>query len=626
MGTTRAAADTKPRRARWFHGGVSVILAALCVLLYGWTVDFPMEFDDYVYLENNPLMQDARSFRYMSEFRDFVNRPGQKGLDPDLAANFILRPVAYATFHLNYKWDGFRPRWFRVINIGIHAANALLIYAMLTVLLRRSTKRPALSVHSIRFIAATAGALFAVHPLATESVTYIVQRFTSLGTFFYLLTLLLHFVSNSIERPGLRWLLRGTAAAVLAMGMLTKECTFTAPVMAVLLDRLVTGTSFKKALLNASLLLLCLPIIPCQVMLVSWAQNDGVLSLRGAIHLAASKDIPLEHWHFIVTELTVVLSYLRLLFWPTNLNLDPDWPVHRSLLEWPVLPAVMVIAAILAGTWILHRRNREKPASACVFAFAAWFFVTVIVSSGLAPLPDLMAEHRSYLPSIGIFVAVACLLDRFRIRCDRLALPQGLTAILAVELVLTLSWATWERNQVWRTETALWEDNAAKSPGKWRVWGNLGVAYSKTGRHEDSLRCYRKAEEIDPRIRMTRINIITALNNLQRYQDALDECNGLFQIDPQSIEIVAVQHGLGLALLGVGKVGDGIATLEQTVARSPNHRNSHLALGMAYSHIGRPRRALKHLNHVVALGSANPEPVVASLIQEAKYLTGGMGN
>src|SRR5207245_7215697 len=107
---------------------------------------------------------------------------------------------------------------------------------------------------------------------------------------------------------------------------------------------------------------------------------------------------------------------------------------------------------------------------------------------------------------------------------------QGLATILAVELVLALSWATWERNKVWRTETSLWEDTAAKSPGKWRVWANLGVAYSKLGRHQASLRCYRKAEEIDPRIRMTRINVITALNNLQGYQAARDECHSLLEI------------------------------------------------------------------------------------------------
>ncbi|HEY1050428.1 MAG TPA: hypothetical protein VGE39_11755, partial [Prosthecobacter sp.] len=254
-----------PRR-RWPHAVVAALLMALCAGLYGWTADFPMVFDDHMYMKDNMFFRDSASFSYPAHFTEFVSRPAKLGIDPDLAVNFVLRPVAYASLHLNYLMDGFRPRWFRVVNIIIHAATALLIYALLRLLLKRSPHAGALSKGSAFFIPLTAAALFAAHPLATESVTYIIQRFTSLSALFYLLTLWLYFLSLQGSSRAGRVVLRVVAVAVLLAGMLTKECTFTAPLVAVMLDILVLGTRWRTAARRAWPLLLCLPLIPALVL------------------------------------------------------------------------------------------------------------------------------------------------------------------------------------------------------------------------------------------------------------------------------------------------------------------------------------------------------------------------
>ncbi len=202
----------------WLHGAVALTLAGVCALLYAWTADFPMEFDDVVYLQNNPLVRDAASFGYLSDVREFVARPFKTGLEPDLATNFILRPAAYLTFHLNYLFDGYNPRWYRAVNIAVHAGNAILIYALLTMLLGGGRRKHELSRASVAFIAATAALLFAAHPLATESVTYVVQRFTSLGAFFYLLTLWIYFVAGTVNQRAARWLLTGVGSVLIPQG------------------------------------------------------------------------------------------------------------------------------------------------------------------------------------------------------------------------------------------------------------------------------------------------------------------------------------------------------------------------------------------------------------------------
>ena len=160
-----------PISRKGMHFIAALVLAGACSLLYGWTLNFPMVFDDHLYLKNNPLVKDSASFTYAADFQNFATWPARHGMEPDLATNFILRPVAYATFFANYALDGFDPAGWRVINILVHVANAWLIYALLTLLLSQAAGR-ALPQRSVGFIAFTASALFAVHPMAIESVTF----------------------------------------------------------------------------------------------------------------------------------------------------------------------------------------------------------------------------------------------------------------------------------------------------------------------------------------------------------------------------------------------------------------------------------------------------------------------
>lgn len=619
IAATAQTGETKPRSA-WRRlltpGLTAALILGLCAALYAWTADFPMVFDDGVYLQNNPLVTDASSFGYLADFREFANKPGKMGLELDLATNFILRPVAYATFHLNYLLDGFNPRWYRVFNIVVHAFTSVLVYCVFSLLLRRSTRGRELSRQSVFFISATTALLFAVHPLATESVTYIAQRFTSLGAFFYLLTLLLHFTANAVQTRARRWLLRGGALIAVILGMLTKESCFTAPVMAVLLDWLIAGTSLKKAAHRALALLFCLPIIPVQVMLVSWAQNDGVFDLNHSINLTNLKDLPWDHSHFIITQFTVVLSYLRRLFWPSDMNLDPEWPLYKSLTEGPVLVALTVFASMLAGSWWLFRRCRQDVRFAGVFAFMLWFFGTVVISSGLVPLPDLMAEHRVYLPSLGIFAAVALVLDR--LRTSRWLAGTGRFAVPALALagITMLSITTVQRNHVWSTRVSLWEDTVAKSPGKFRAWNNLGAAYQAVGKIDAAMQSFKRSKEIEPRYEVPYLNSAICLNATSRYQEALDELNSLFKVSEKTTRNLDVQYQYGLALLGLGQVDRAMTLLQRIAEVAPTHRPSRVMVGFVYHRNNMPRRALKYWRQATEL--APPSPELAQLIQQAK--------
>lgn len=581
-----------------------------------------MVFDDHTYLKDNPFFRNGSTFDYLKNFNEFANRPAKIGSDPDYAVNAVMRPVAYASFRLNYLLDEFRPHWYRLVNVAVHALNSVLVYGLVSVLLGHSLRVQKLQRSSVLFISVAAALLFAAHPLATESVTYIIQRFTSLVALFSLLSLWLYFASFYIqERWGGRFL-RGGAVVAALMAMQTKEDAVMVPLLAVLLDRLVLGTCVKAALLRALPLLLLLPVVPGLVLLTSSAQHGGH-DLHRAINIVNSRDEPLNHWHYVVTELTVMTHYLRQMFWPKGMNLDPEWPLYRSFWEWPVLRAAAVLAGMAAAAWKLCQRYRDDARFALGFACVIWFLLTIFVSSGLVPLPDLVAEHRSYLPSIGIMILVACLLDWLRCSGLRKNELRVWVPVFTLLCVGALSWKTCIRNNVWRTRETLWEDTVAKSPGKYRTWGNLGAAYSDAGQNEKAVHCFREALKVEPRFQNGLLNLSNSLLRLNRPKEALDTTMQLINMDKSATTKHPVAFTLGLSLAGVGRYDEAVSVFRDILHAIPNDPQAHKALGLVYYQTGLPHRALDHYE---AAAQVQPnDPQLERLIEAAKVALANKG-
>ncbi|WP_395751102.1 tetratricopeptide repeat protein [Prosthecobacter sp.] len=596
--------QTPSSPSAWVHAAVVTLLLGLCASLYVWTADFPMAFDDHTYLKDNPFFRNGSNFDYLKDFNEFATRPSKIGSDPDYAVNAIMRPVAYASFRLNYLLDAFKPRWFRVGNVFIHAFNAILLYVLLNLLLRHSKLAGGLRRGSVLFISASSALLFVAHPLATESVTYIIQRFTSLVVLFSLLSLVLFFASCFTSSKW-RWLLKAGAVIAVVMAMQTKEDAVMVPLLALLLDCLVIGTRLRAALLRALPLLLCLPLIPMLVFFTASAQAGG-FDFNAALNIVNSRDAPMNHWHYIVTEWTVIAHYLRQMFWPKGMNLDPDWPKYESLWQGPVLLALAALGGLVASTWILWRRFRGDVRLVLGFACVLWFLLTISVSSALVPLPDLVAEHRSYLPSIGIFILVACLLDWLRGSEIRLGAQRIWVPVLVFLSVGALSWKTCIRNNVWRTRESLWEDTVAKSPGKYRTWGNLGAAYSDAGKNEEAVHCFREALKVEPRFQNGLLNLSNSLLKLNRPKEALDTTMQLINLDKNATSRLPVAFTLGLSFAGVGRYDESINVFKNILNALPDDPQTHKALGLVYYQTGVPHRALDHFQHAARVQPEDP--------------------
>ena len=225
--------------------------------------------------------------------------------------------------------------------------------------------------------------LWVVHPLNTESVTYVVQRAESLASLFYLLVLYSVIRGMHSERAAL-WHILAVTACILGMG--TKEIVFTAPLVVLLYDRTLVAGSFRQAFEQRGRLYACLAC--------SWAVPIAMAWSSQLVNQPPGEPVPFGVWSYASSQPAVILHYLYLSLSPHPLCLSYEWPAAKTASE--IVPPMLGVGLILAATvWGLARR------SAAAYLMA-WFFLILAPSSSVIPLSQLAFEHRTYLALAGV--------------------------------------------------------------------------------------------------------------------------------------------------------------------------------------------------------------------------------
>lgn len=452
-----SALSVKIQRA--FHIPAFQILLVILSggLVYSNTFDVPFVLDDYHVIVDNKKLADFSTF-----------------LASDLFPN--PRWIALATFALNRTLANLNLAGFHAVNLLIHLAAGIVVYFLTKTIISSFG-----DVSVRRFAAAPviASLGFVLHPLHTQSVTYIVQRMTSLASLLYLLAVLLYAkafhvgASTNASDRSRRYILYGIAIVSCLLAMGTKEISFTLPIVLALYDFCFLAGTVRERIQRLVPFFVCALVL--SLYLVGMEKGFNVLSHGGGDDVS----YPPPHLTYIITEISVLCTYLRLLILPVGQNLDYDYPFFSTILHPQVAAALVLITALLGGGIFLLKKsfssNCKSPELIRVGGFAiAWFFITISVESALVPLIDTIFEHRVYLPSVLFFIffgMIACVLNQ--------SFGSGKQIVfLAVFLLLGLAgYATYQRNHVWRDTATLWTDVVRKSPNKVRGWASLGIHY-----------------------------------------------------------------------------------------------------------------------------------------------------
>jgi hypothetical protein len=412
---------------------------------------------------------------------------------PWLFITMSTRPLTDYSYAIDYAISAYQPWTYHLTSILLHAVNALLLYGIAWA----AFATPALAARygSARaWLAWSAAALFAAHPLESESVAYVSSRSEVLVAAFMLLALGSYIVAAQAAKRSRR---RRIAGAVLfcstAAGLGSKEIAAVIPILLLLYDFLfLAGASWARTAPRRRLMAIAL--LPLLV-------GGAALLIRAYVSPApmgaygATAGVGFERFtrgEYLMSQFGVILHYLRLVVVPTGQTFDYDWPLART----PFAVGVVVPFLILAGlVYLAVRWVHREP----LFTFAiGWTLVILAPTSSVLPIADLAVERRMYLPVAGLaMLAAGWLYDAARwLAGSARRRAVWIAGAAAAALIAAAGALTVQRARLWGDPIALHEDGAAKAPGNPRVRLNLGVTYLNLGRQEDAYRTLYEAKQL----------------------------------------------------------------------------------------------------------------------------------
>ncbi len=404
-------------------------------------------------------------------------------------------PLLAASMLVNYRLGGVNVWGYHLFNLCVHLLAALTLYGIV----RRTLLRPRLQPRYGAVAAPLAlviSLLWGLHPLQTQSVTYIIQRAESLTGLCYLLTV--YAAIRHLEQPRQRnWWIASVISCTL--GMLCKPIMVTAPLIVWLYDQTLSILRPRLYLALGSTW-----AIPLTLWFISNQTEVGrLLNLPGW-----------TRWQYGSAQPGVILYYLRLAVWPSPLVFDYAWrPPHQP--EAVFLPMVVITGLIVATLWCVRR---YPPLG----FLGGWFFLILAPTSSIIPIADLIHERRMYLPLAAV-VALATIAGYRALVVlfpTQERLRRRLAAGLVTLVVLSSIVATHRRNADFRSEVAIWSDTVAKRPDNSLAHSNLGLALARQGDFEGAIPHYRRAIELNPMLEQAYLNLVIALENLGRSTEA----------------------------------------------------------------------------------------------------------
>lgn len=556
------------------HYFALLIITIVGIIIYSNSLDCSFHFDDYDHIIKNDAIQDINDIDSWWNYSKY-------------------RPLSMFSFVVNYHFHKLNVYYYHLVNIGIHIFNGFLVYFFVYLLLSVPVTKSYKISNSKEKIAIIISLFFLVHPLATQSVTYIIQRQAAMAAMFYLLSLCIYiYFRISKKRVFIKLIGYFIAAISFLIAILSKENAFTLPIILVLIELfLFRKNCCRKILKNYKTYLLLIVII----VLGAFAFYYFGTTILNPIEPGESHGSPvlITPWNYLLTQFSVIVKYIQLLIIPVNQNLDYDYQIAQSFFELRTFLSFILLSAIIVFASFMYKRNRLV--SFGIF----WFFITLSIESSFIPLADVIFEHRTYLPSIGFFTALVVGLYYLLYNKNR-----KLFFIVMITPLVIYSYLTYQRNFIYKTSIILWNDVVQKSPNKARAYANRGLAYDRAKQLDMAFLDYSKAIELDSTFSIAYLNrgFIYAHNkqydkaiedfaatidinanfkvaiwnrgvvysNTNRWSLAILDYNRVLEIDPTFVD---AYYNRGVAFANLGKWNMALSDFYRTVELKPDYPN-----------------------------------------------------
>ena len=598
----------------------SGLLFFFILIVYSNTLQASWHLDDYSNIIQNCHLH-ITDLNPDSICRTFFSHPG--------SINKLYRPFPCLTFAINWYFGKDNVIGYHIVNITIHFLTAFILF--LTILnLFKSPNLKDKYQGSEYFIALLTATLWAINPIQTQAVTYIVQRMASMAAMFYVLGIYFYVKGRTNNSRLISVFSYMGCFLSFAFALGSKENTATLPLALLLVEvvffRNLHVPETRRKILWVSVGTLFLVILIGALLFMSEPLSFSFLN--------GYERRSFTFLERMMTEPRILVYYITQIFYPVpnRLSIEHDVTISTSLFEpWTTMPAILIILLVIG---IGLSQITKRP----IVAFGILFFLlNHLIESTILPL-ELIFEHRNYLPSLFLFFPVAAglksLLDYYgkEKRFMYLILVSFITLLL-----IGFGSATYIRNMAWATEKSLWEDVMVKSPGNPRPYQNLAICYEGIGRfdkalelykkalplkdqeprhsqflslnnmgniyrikneYEKAIELYKRAIDIYPKNELAQYNMIFSLVNSERWEEASENANLLLSKKYYHEKYLNLK---GFILIKQKRPEEAIPYLRSALRLAPNNRNAIVNMGVALSLMGKHKKAewfLKRANQI----------------------------
>lgn len=547
------------------------------------------------------VFDDVNSIIYQENIKNTINIS-------EIWNNNKTRFIPYLTFALNYHLDKYNPVGYHIVNFVIHILNAFLVFLFVR-FLQNTPLFSKTKLNSQKLLPFLVAILFTVHPIQTQAVNFISQRSALFAAFFYLSTLILY-----LKRRILPYLL---SLVTLVLALISKENSYTLALSVVFCDFLFFP---KKRLTERTFRILPYFLITFFVF--------ALIYLRGQINPVAKisslnmlHDVKISRGDYMLTQINVMRTYLRLMIMPVNQNIDYDFPVSRNFPDKQLFLSALIIIGVIFTAVKAYKKNP-------LLTFGVFlFFIAMLIESSIIPIKDVIFEHRLYLPTVGFFLAISSIIVTYK--------NKKYKYFFITIIILLLSFLTFKRNIVWQSEYNLWKDASLKSPKKSRVHYNLGVASYGLNKFEEAKNEFKKTINLDaeysdayknlgaiyeyenkdnltlelfrerlkdnPQDSKIGASLASFYTKKGKYHDAESVYLAVLKYDPDN---PLVYNDLGIVFFIQNKKDEAIFNFKKAVQLNPKYENAIYNLANTYYHFGDDEKARVYYSRLLKI---NPE-------------------
>jgi tetratricopeptide (TPR) repeat protein len=545
-----------------FKSPLFIIVACLILglLLFAYSNHFSnsFHFDDSHTIESNSAIQELNITNFFRDATTFSSLP----------TNQSYRPLTTLENAIDYKIaGGLNPKIFHVHIFIIF----LVVCILLCVFIKKILDKINFSNYN-QFWALLNAAIFGLLCANAETVNYIIQR-AEITSAMFVIAGFVAFLSGGFWRTKCIYLLFPF------IGFFAKEMAFVfAPLLflyLLLFEEKVDLLHFYRQEEFKKVIKSFIKIIPAFTLTV-------VFYIFYTTMLPATfSPGGLSQSNYLITQPMVMVHYIVTYFIPYNLSVDTDWTVYTSIFDYRALAGIVLISILF---YIALKASKEKETR--LFSFGIlWFFISLLPTSSFIPFAEVLNDHRSFIPYIGLTFAFVFglnyLIQKYFFKSIKRKSIQTVIGILIIIFLGANTYGVRERNKIWKDDLSLWKDASLKSPNNGRGLMNYGLALMEKGDYNNAEKYFNKGLLLNPNYSSLYINL-GIVNNAKGNKTQAEKH---FK---KAIELLPLSHKnlffYGRFLVNDGRVKEGEKFLLNTLKISPSYSTAQILLMKVYHH------------------------------------------